>query len=282
MSYTSVISTSDLAPHLGDPGWVILDARFDLEDEPWAARAFAEGHIPGAQQADLARDMGGEIIPGKTGRRPFPEPDAFARTLSAWGVAAGTQVVVYDAQNGLMAAARMWHMIRWMGHDAVALLDGGLPVWVEEGRPMTDEPTVPVPSTFEPRVRDELLSSLTDVEAIRTDPAYRLLDARSAEGFRGEGVYHDPKRGHIPGALLCDRAENSGADGRFKSPEELRARYAEILGDTPPENAVFYCGSGVVAAQNIVAMERAGLSGSLLFVGSWSEWIIDPEHDVEV
>ena len=282
MPHTTVITTEELAQHLDDPDWVILDARFDLDDEAWAARAFAEAHIPGAQQADLARDMGGPIVPGLTGRRPFPEPADFAATLSSWGVAPGTQVVVYDAQSGIMAAARLWHMIRWMGHDAVAVLDGGLSAWREEGRPLSDSMPARQPSGFEPAVRDALLAPLAEVERIRTDPEFRLLDARSAEAFRGEGVYHDPKRGHIPGAMLCDRGENVGPDGRFKSPDELRARFDAVIGDVPPERVVFYCGSGVVAAQNVLAMEIAGLAGSRLYVGSWSEWIVDDERGVEL
>ncbi len=282
MPHTTIMSTAVLAEHLDDPAWVILDARFDLDDEAWAARAFTEAHIPGAQQADLARDMAGPIVPGVTGRRPFPDSADFAATLSSWGVVQGTQVVVYDGQSGIMAAARLWHMIRWMGHDAVAVLDGGLHAWSEEGRPLSDALPARQPTDFTPSVRDDLLASLDEVERIRSDPDFRLLDARSAEAFRGEGVYHDPKRGHIPGASLCDRGENVRPDGRFKSPHELRARFDEVIGDTPPESVVFYCGSGVVAAQNVLAMEIAGLSGSRLFVGSWSEWIVDDERGVEL
>jgi thiosulfate/3-mercaptopyruvate sulfurtransferase len=258
MTFSTIVSASELVAHLNDPDWVVLDARFTLDDESWGTGAYLEGHIPGALRADLATDMSGPIIEGVTGRRPFPEPQDFATRLSAWGIAPTTQVVTYDAENGLMAAARLWFMLKWMGHDAVAVLDGGLGSWVAQDRPLTGGAQAREPAVFQPSVRPEMLA------------------------FHGLGVYHDPVRGHIAGAGLADRAETIADAGGLRSTEELRAHYDSLVGKTPPENVIFYCGSGVTAAQNVLAMTHAGLPGSRMYVGSWSEWITDPSRETEL
>lgn len=282
MPFRTLISTDDLAHHLDDPDWVILDARFTLDDEAWGTAAYAAGHIPGAQRADLADDLAGPIITGVTGRRPFPDPADFAARLSAWGVGPGTQVVAYDAECGLMAASRLWLMLRWLGHDDVAVLDGGLGAWLAEGRPMSATETPAHPRAFVPQVRPELLASVDEVDAARVSTPTRVFDSRGAEGYHGLGVYHDPVRGHIAGAGLADRAETMGPDGHFRPPEELRRHYEALAGDTPPERVIFYCGSGVTAAQNVLAMAHSGLGQARMYVGSWSEWITDPSRPVEL
>ncbi|MFT3850234.1 MAG: sulfurtransferase [Propionivibrio sp.] len=280
MAFTTIVSTETLAQHLDDPDWVILDARFTLDDERWGRTQYDQSHIPGALYADLATDLAGTIIPGRTGRRPLPTPETFAETLSRWGIDGHTQVVAYDDKGGLMAASRAWWMLRWLGHDRVAVLDGGWGQWLAEERIVTDEVAARTPRKFEARERPALFASLEDVDAARNDPGYAVFDSRSEEGFHGLGVYQDPVRGHIPGARLANRADTLGADGRFRPPRELRAHYEQLLGDVAPERAIFYCGSGVTAAQNLVALAHAGLGDARHYIGSWSEWILDPARPV--
>ena len=283
MSYRTIITAQQVneLSHSGDD-LVILDARFNLDDESWGDRAFAEGHIPGAQRADLARHLAGEIVEGKTGRRPFPDPDVFADVVRSWGIGPSTQVVVYDADRGLMAAARVWFMLRWMGHDDVAVLDGGLPAWEAAGLPLTAEEVSMPASSFEPSVRAEMLANVDEVDAIRESVPVRVFDSRGPEGYHGQGKYYDPVRGHIKGAGLADRAETITDGGHFRSQELLRAHYDSLIAGQDPTEIVFYCGSGVTAAQNVLAMEHAGLPGARMYVGSWSEWIIDPNREVEL
>lgn len=282
MTFSTIVSTEELAAHLTDPDWVVLDARFTLDDESWGTRAYLAGHIPGALRADLAEDLSGPIIPGVTGRRPFPDPDEFAARLSEWGIDENTQVIAYDADNGLMAASRLWFMLTWLGHDAAAVLDGGLPRWLAEDRQLATGNETRDRSTFVPKVRTDMLALVDEVDQVRRDPAFRVLDSRGAEGYHGGGVYHDSVRGHIAGAGLADRAETIAEGGGFRPADQLRAHYDSLVGDTPAANVIFYCGSGVTAAQNVLAMTIAGLEGSRMYVGSWSEWILDPAHEVEL
>lgn len=280
MAFTTIVSTETLANHLDDPDWVILDARFTLDDEQWGRAQYDQSHIPHALYADLATDLAGPIIPGRTGRRPLPTPEAFAATLSRWGIDEHTQVVAYDDKGGLMAASRTWWMLRWLGHARVAVLDGGWGQWVSESRAVASEVVERPPRNFSPRERPELFASQADVDAARTDSDYAVFDSRSEEGFHGLGVYQDPVRGHIPGARLANRADTLGPDGRFRPPQELRAHYERLLGNVAPERTIFYCGSGVTAAQNLVALAHAGLGDARHYIGSWSEWILDPARPV--
>ena len=282
MAFSTLISASELAEHVEDPAWVILDARFTLDDEQWGKAVYAAAHIPGAQQADLADDLAGPIIAGVTGRRPFPDPDDFAGRLGAWGVGPGTQVIAYDAENGLMAASRLWLMLRWMGHDGVAVLDGGLNSWLAAGHPLSVEVPRRAPAHFVHRLRPELLASVDQVEMARGALSTCVFDSRGADGYHGRGLYHDPVRGHIPGAGLADRAETTRPDGRWRSASELHRHYRAVLGPVDPRDVIFYCGSGVTAAQNVLGMAIAGLDGSRMYVGSWSEWITDPNRPVEL
>jgi len=282
MDATTLVSVDDLRAVIGDPRVVILDARFSLDDEQWGERDYLEGHIPGALYADTATHLAGEIVPGVTGRRPFPEPDVFARQLGAWGIGDDTQVVAYDADGGLMSAARVWLMLRWMGHDRVAVLDGGWQAWTESGAPIETDVRTPEPTTFTTRLRPELLVEVDEVDVARQRPLTCVFDSRGEEGYHGRGVYHDPVRGHIAGAGLADRAHTLNADKHFRSPDELRAHYESLIGDQQPEDIIFYCGSGITAAQNVLAMTVAGLPGSRMYVGSWSEWITDPRRPTEL
>lgn len=282
MKFTTLISAGELESMLGDPNLVLLDARFSLDDEEWGTAAYAEAHIPGALRADLSAHLSGPVIDGVTGRRPFPDPEVFAAQLSAWGIDSSVQVVVYDADRGLMAAARVWVMLRWLGHDAVAVLDGGLTAWLAEDRPMTDDPEQASPRTFIPQVRDSLLASVDEVDEARVEPVCRVFDSRSADGYHGLGKYYDPVKGHIAGAGLAERTEVLADDGRFLPPDELRAHFDSLTAGQPAGQVIFYCGSGVTAAENLLAMAHAGLGDARMYVGSWSEWILDPARPVEL
>ena len=282
MDERTIVSTDWLRQHLGDPRLVILDARFSLDDEAWGQRTYLEGHIPGAVYADTATHLAGEIIPGATGRRPFPEPESFAEQLGAWGIDDATQVVTYDADGGRMSAARVWLMLRWMGHDRVAVLDGGWQAWLAAGGEISQTVPEPAPTTYPMRLRPELLADVDEVDEHRQRPRTCVFDSRGAEGYHGGGVYHDPVRGHIAGAGLADRANTTRADLTFRSPEELRAYYLDLLDGVDPSEVIYYCGSGITAAQNVLAMSIAGLEGSRMYVGSWSEWITDPRRPVEL
>jgi len=275
---TTLLSPAELAPHLADPEWAIIDCRFTLADKERGLRDYLASHIPGAVYAHLDDDLAGPVIPGVSGRHPLPDPDAFARTLGGWGVGPGVQVVAYDA--GGAYAARLWWMLRWLGHEAVAVLDGGWQAWLAEGLPtVLGRETRPL-RVFAPRLRPEVLATTDEVDAIRLDPAWRLLDARGADRFRGENETLDPVAGHIPGALSLPYTGNLAPDGRFLPAEALAARFAPLLGDTPAQRVVCSCGSGVTAAHNLLAMLHAGLGEARLYAGSWSEWITDPARAV--
>jgi thiosulfate/3-mercaptopyruvate sulfurtransferase len=282
MDERTIVSVEWLREHVGDPRLVVLDARFSLDDEEWGQRAYLEGHIPGAVYADTATHLAGEIIPGVTGRRPFPDAAVFAGQLGLWGIDESTQVVTYDADGGRMSAARVWLMLKWMGHDRVAVLDGGWQAWVAAGGEVTTDVPERASTTFPMSLRPELLADVAEVDAYRQRPRTCVFDSRGAEGYHGGGVYHDAVRGHIAGAGLADRANTTNADLTFRSPEELRAYYGELLDGVEPSDVIYYCGSGITAAQNVLAMSIAGLEGSRMYVGSWSEWITDPTRPVEL
>lgn len=282
MDERTIVSAEWLRAHLGDPGLVVLDARFSLDDEEWGERTYLEGHIPGAAYANTATHLAGEIVAGVTGRRPFPEPERFAEQLGAWGIEPATQVITYDADGGRMSAARVWLMLRWMRHDRVAVLDGGWQAWLAAGGEITSDVPQRAGATYPLRLRPELLADVDEVDEHRQRPRTCVFDSRGAEGYHGGGVYHDPVRGHIAGAGLADRANTTHADLTFRSPEELHAYYLDLLDSVDPSEVIYYCGSGITAAQNVLAMSIAGLEGSRMYVGSWSEWITDPRRPVEL
>jgi thiosulfate/3-mercaptopyruvate sulfurtransferase len=282
MDERTIVSVEWLREHAGDPRLMLLDARFSLDDEEWGQRAYLEGHIPCAVYADTATHLAGEIIPGVTGRRPFPDAEVFAAQLGLWGIDESTQVVTYDADGGRMSAARVWLMLKWMGHDRVAVLDGGWQAWVAAGGEVTAVVPKRVSTTYPMRLRPELLADVDEVDAYRQRSRTCVFDSRGAEGYHGGGVYHDAVRGHIAGAGLADRANTTNADLTFRSPEELRAYYEDLLDGVEPSDVIYYCGSGITAAQNVLAMSIAGLEGSRMYVGSWSEWITDPTRPVEL
>jgi thiosulfate/3-mercaptopyruvate sulfurtransferase len=279
MNYTTLISTIDLAVHLDDPAWAIFDARFSLADAERGRRDYARSHLPGAIYAHLNDDLSGPVVPGRTGRHPLPDVDAIARFFSRHGVDDRVQVVAYDDAGGAMAV-RVWWLLRWLGHRAVAVLDGGWPKWLAEARPVTAQPAARPARVFVPQIQSGWWWTSDEVAARRADAACKILDARNADRYRGENETIDPVAGHIPGAVSAPYAANLNPDGTFRPVAALRDYYQSLLGQTPAERAVVYCGSGVTAAHNILAMEHAGLGIARLYAGSWSEWITDPARPV--
>jgi thiosulfate/3-mercaptopyruvate sulfurtransferase len=210
----------------------------------------------------------------------LPAVETLAQTLSKWGIDGQTQVVAYDDNQGMMAG-RLWWMLRWLGHDAVAVLDGGFRTWQREGRPVAGGEESRTPRNFVPRPRPEMQVSVDEVVQNLQNPRFQLFDVRDEARYRGEVAGLDPVAGHIPGAQSAFYGHNLDADGKFLPPEQLRARYAALLGDTTPEEAVFYCGSGVSLHHDLIALEHAGLGrGARVYIGSWSDWINDPNRPI--
>jgi len=272
MPYTTLISTTELAAQLGNPGWVVVDARFTLREPSRGEADYLAAHIPGAVYAHLDRDLSSPQVAGQTGRHPLPPLEQFTARLGEWGIDQAAQVVVYDDSGG-MIAGRLWWMLRWLGHDAAALLDGGWPQWQQEGRPVCAGTETRAARRFEAHLRPDLVVTAEEIEAQLGSPDLHLFDARAADRFRGENETLDPVGGHIPGAVSAPYVENLGPDGLMLPPDQLAARFAKLLGDTPAEEAIFYCGSGVSAAHDVLAVQHAGLPMPRLYVGSWSDWV---------
>ena len=279
----TLIGTAELARHLNDEDWVSIDCRFDLARPEWGAQAWAAGHIPGALYAHLDRDLSGAHTP-HSGRHPLPEPAALAATLSRSGIDERVQVVAYDQGPGTYAA-RLWWLLRWLGHLKVAVLDGGFAAWQRASLPVVSERSARVPRRFVARPAAERLVSTGAVAAAlasgglaRGEPL--LVDARTADRFAGENETLDPVAGHIPGAHNHPYAANLDSLGQFLPAAALRCAWTATLRGRPPEAVVAMCGSGVTACHNLLALEIAGLGGAKLYPGSWSEWIRDPARAV--
>jgi thiosulfate/3-mercaptopyruvate sulfurtransferase len=273
-----LVDTHTLALHLHNPDCVVVDCRFILSDPDAGRRAYEAGHIPGARYAHLNDDLLSPVT-ATSGRHPLPDPAVLARKLGEWGIDSTKQVVVYDDSFGAMAG-RLWWLLRWLGHDAVALLDGGLPKWQREGHAMSRDIPAVVPATFTPRLRNELMvDAATVADAVKRDDML-VIDARAEERFNGEIELLDKVAGHIPGAVNLPYDDNLHLSGIFSSEKELAELYQGMLGTVRPDKTILMCGSGVTACHNIIAMERAGLKGARLYVGSWSEWITDTRRPV--
>lgn len=278
MDTRPLISTSALAARLDDPGLVLVDCRHQLTAPDWGRQEWTAGHIDHAAHLDLDADLSGPKT-GSNGRHPLPEVGVLARTLGRLGIAAGVDVVAYDQDTG-MFASRLWWLLRWLGHDSVAVLDGGLAKWRAEGRPLSTAVPNRAPREFRPAPRPQMVASVADVAAILGDADWRLLDARAPERYRGDTEPLDRVAGHIPGAANRFYLANL-VDGTFKAPAELRTALAADLGAVPPNQAICYCGSGVTACHNLLALEHAGLVGARLYPGSWSEWCSDAARPIE-
>lgn len=281
MTFTTTVSVAELANHLHDQEWVIVDCRFKLANPDQGRMDYENAHIPRAVYAHLDSDLSGPIIMGVTGRHPLPGVEKVSKVFSSFGIDLRMQVVAYDDQWGALAAGRVWWLLRWLGHEAVAVLDGGWQEWVKSGLPVRSGNEVPKPRKFIPHPRNDLIVSNEEVEAMRKDPQYRVLDVRSADRYRGENETIDPVPGHIPGAISAPYAENLTPNGTFRSSESLAARYKRIINGVPIKHVVCYCGSGVTATHDILAMMKAGLGEARLYAGSYSEWITDPNRPVE-
>jgi thiosulfate/3-mercaptopyruvate sulfurtransferase len=274
-SYSTLIGALELAQRLRDPDWVVFDCRFDLADPAFGRQAYVASHVPGAFFLDLDEDLSGSKT-GTNGRHPLPDPAQLAARLEASGVGNHTQVVAYDDAGG-MFAARLWWLLRWLGHHRVAVLDGGLHAWLATGQALDEALPEPRAATYALALRPDRV----DAQYVRQHldrPDMVLIDARSPDRFRGENEMLDPVGGHIPGAINRFFRDNFDAHGCFKQASVLREEFGALIGAHSPRQVVHQCGSGVTACVNVLAMEAAGLSGSRLYAGSWSEWCADPSR----
>jgi thiosulfate/3-mercaptopyruvate sulfurtransferase len=278
--FTTLISVDELAAHKDDPNWIILDCRHDLANPNAGRSSYSEGHIPTAQFTHLDFDLSGNKINdigAFCGRHPLPDRETFVAKLRQWGISNNTQVVAYDAQGGIFAA-RLWWMMRWIGHQAVAVLDGGYPAWLAAQQPISTGVPAPKRGTF--HERDALVKLASSADVLSNIHAARstLVDARSPDRFRGENETLDPVGGHIPGAKNRFFKDNLQENGCFKTAAQLKQEWQPVVADA--RNAIMQCGSGVTACHNLLALEVAGMSGAALYAGSWSEWCIDPRRPV--
>ena len=271
-------NTETLAKHLLDPGWVIFDCRHDLFDVAKGERLYREGHISGAHFVSVDTDLSGDKT-GMNGRHPLPSPAAFTAFLARNGVTNDSAVVAYDDVGGQFAS-RLWWMARWIGLNNVSLLDGGIQKWLAEGRPLASDVPAPLPTPLRGAADPLMVWSAAEVLAHVGDPNVALIDARAAERYRGETEPIDPVAGHIPNASNRFYKSNLNVDLTFRAPQEIRNEFSILIGSKTPDHVVHYCGSGVTACANLFAMEYAGLHGSKLFAGSWSEWVADPARPV--
>ncbi len=272
--HSDLIPPNAVGTKLGSDDWAVIDARFYLPEPDKAEREYLEAHIPGAVYAHLERDLSGPLT-GTNGRHPMASVEQMVDRFSTWGIDENVQVVVYDNVGGQFAA-RLWWMLRYLGHDAVAVLDGGLPAFDGELQSGREQRT---PRDFTPRVRDAMRVELDALARHRHD--HLLIDARAGERFRGEKEPLDPVAGHIPGAKNLPCSSNLNAEGRFVPADELRARFDAVVGGHDATEVVSYCGSGVTACHNLLAMEVAGIRGARLYPGSWSEWCADESRPID-
>jgi thiosulfate/3-mercaptopyruvate sulfurtransferase len=278
LMHTTLVSTDTLAARLDDAHWLIVDCRFDLTKPAAGEDAYRVGHIPGAIYAHLDRDLSSPITPS-SGRHPLPDAERFATTLSAWGISAQTQVVAYDADNG-MYASRLWWLLRWVGHRAVAVLDGGLKAWSAAGLRLDTAIPARSPTRFEAHPNRDMWFDAQQVQERVQQPDWRLLDARAPERYAGKVEPLDKVAGHVPGARNHPFATNLTSDARFGAPDELRNRFEQSQAGVADDHTVVMCGSGVTACHALLALEVAGKPGARLYAGSWSEWIRDPARGV--
>ena len=280
MPIAQLISPKSLDLKKEQPGWVILDCRFALDDPDYGQRSYAEGHIAGASFADLERDLSGTVVKGVTGRHPLPRAEDLIERLQAWGISADSEVVLYDDGPGAYAA-RAWWLLVWLGkRNGVYILDGGLKAWHAAGLPLSLDPASVIRGTFTGEPDSSVLLSAQQLQQRLGQPELTLLDARALPRFKGEVEPIDPIAGHIPGAQCAAFTDNLDADGGFLPADQLKQRFAAKLGDRQPDALVAYCGSGVTACHNLFALCLAGYPLGALYAGSWSEWINDPARAI--
>lgn len=273
-----LVSAETLALHLEDPSWVIFDCRHDLADHGKGLNAYRSGHIPGAHFAPVETELSGPKT-GRNGRHPLPDPAAFAAFLGRHGVSDASTVIAYDDVGG-QYAARLWWMVRWIGGPRVAILDGGFPKWIAQGRAVTAEIPVPRAAKLEIGLNAAMVWTTADVQRRIGDERSALIDARSTERYRGETEPIDRVAGRIPGAMNRFFKANLNPDLTFRPAVELRREFDGLVGNRGPADIGHQCGSGVTACVNLFAMEYAGIAGTKLYAGSWSEWIADPARPI--
>lgn len=277
MDYTKLISVAQLEQIIHRPDVVVFDCRHDLMSPQFGAKAYAESHLPGARFAHVDKNLSAPMT-GSNGRHPLPRPEIFMDWIGRQGVSKATQVVGYDSGGG-MYAARLWWTLRWLGHYRVAVLDGGWDAWVKAGHPVTREIVTPTLAKFTGapdsslRTAQEVLTHLKQSDRL-------LVDARANDRFHGQNETIDPVAGHIPGAVNYFFRQNLDSLGFFRPAAELKSAYTKLLGSASPDQVVHQCGSGISACHNLLAMEIAGLEGSKLYAGSWSEWIADRSRPI--
>jgi len=280
MTFTSLISAADLFTNLRDSELRIVDCRFSLAAPDLKFGEYLQAHIPGSAYAHLERDLSGPVTPGKTGRHPLPEVDRLSVFFSKIGIDERVQVVAYDDAGGALAAARLWWLLRWLGHEAAAVLDGGWQAWREAGYPISSRRESFSTRTFIPKPRPELIADAQEVLRISVQSTTMLFDARSADRFRGENETVDPVAGHIPGSRNAPYQNNLEENGSFRPEGRLRKQYLDFTSADGFRQAVFYCGSGVTACHDLLACYHAGLGEARLYPGSWSEWITSDSRPV--
>ena len=280
LPYTTVVDADTLRPNVGNPAWRIIDCRHDLLRPDAGRQAYADGHIAGAMFAHLDRDLSGPKTP-HSGRHPLPDPSKLVECFQRWGIDRDSQIVAYDASGG-QVAGRLWWLARWLGHDKVALLDGGWQAAVEAALPIEKQEPSVARGRFERTPPREQPVELEAVQAARIDSDRLIIDARSADRYAGQNETIDPVAGHIPGAVNRFWQLNLQTDGRFKPAEQLRSEFAALLGGRPAANVIVQCGSGVTACHHLLAMQRAGITGASLYPGSWSQWITDATRPIAV
>lgn len=283
MTFTTLIGAAALRDSVGKPDVAVIDCRFDLMNPDGGRRAYLEGHIPGARYADLNRDLSAPIT-AASGRHPLPAPDDFAATLARLGIGRATQVIAYDDSAGALAS-RLWWMLRWVGHPAAAVLDGGIKAWVNAGGTLESGedkrlPAEAVGGASSLRADMAAVIEAADVERRLSDPGFLLIDARAHERYAGTVEPIDSVAGHIPGAVNQPFSANLAADGRFLPAAALRQMWEKRLAGRSPTQVAAMCGSGVTACHNLLSLEVAGLRGAKLYAGSWSEWIRDPHRPI--
>ena len=278
MSYTTLISTAELAKQLDKPDWVIFDCRFSLADTTAGAKAYRHGHIPGARYADLNKDLSSPVK-SYTGRHPLPDFAALTKQLGLWGVNNRSQIVVYDDAGGAFAG-RMWWLLRTMGHQKVAVLDGGIRQWQKQNHPISTVLPKVTPAQFRCYLDQGQWLNAAQVENGLASGSITLIDARTPERYAGQQEPIDPVAGHVPKAINHPFQRNLDKNGLFLPAKQLKSQFQTLTDSRNPKQLVHMCGSGVTACHNLLAMEVAGLSGSKLYAGSWSEWIVDKNHGV--
>jgi thiosulfate/3-mercaptopyruvate sulfurtransferase len=279
MTFGPLVDVDTLARNIDRADWIVVDCRFTLTDPPAGRAAYDRGHIPGARYAHLDDDLARRPSASE-GRHPLPDPATFAATLGRWGIGRGDTVVAYDEASGAIAA-RLWWLLRWLGHERCAVLDGGFAAWQGAGRPLEQTTPSCAPRPYETRLPNARDVVATDALVARQADGDLLVDARAAPRYQGEQEPIDPRAGHVPGARNRPFSANVTSAGRFRPPSELRSELLELLDGRDPGKLIAMCGSGVTACHLLLAMEAAGLPGASLYAGSWSEWIRDPARPIK-